>query len=375
MGALMSAFFAGYVLSQIPGGILADKFGARKVMVAGLVWWSVFTALTAKATSMNPMLAIRALFGIGEGVFPNAAVKCVSNWFPRSERGTATAILISSNSIGTAIAPIFAVAIMALWGWRTVFMSLFVPGLIIAVFIWFYIKDNPKDSKMVSAAEMAEYTEPEPVLAGSGPSLSWTSVLKMTSVWQCMLIWFTFDIAMWGFMAWLPTYLVKERGFEMVKMGIYASLPFLVAAIGTILGGMISDKWFAGRRKHPLSISLVLGALFIYLMYSSASSELAMLYQAISGFFLGFAAGAFWSLPLSIIPKEVMGTASGVVNVGGQLAGVVSPVAMGWLIQKTGGSFEAAFIFIVASVILSGVLTQFVSEDVMPEVTKEERTM
>lgn len=129
MGVVMSAFFIGYALCKIPGGILADRFGSRKVMLLGVACWSVFTVLTGFATSLVSLLVIRVLFGVGEGIFPAASYRALCNWFPKKERGLATGSMMSSNSFGPALAPLFVVAIMASWGWHMVFISLFMPGL------------------------------------------------------------------------------------------------------------------------------------------------------------------------------------------------------------------------------------------------------
>lgn len=105
VGAVISAFFFGYAIFQIPGGILADKYGPRKVMVTGISWWTVFAVLTGFMNSLSPMLVVRALFGIGEGVFPAASWKMIANWFPTKERSTANGIMMSSNFFGPAVAP------------------------------------------------------------------------------------------------------------------------------------------------------------------------------------------------------------------------------------------------------------------------------
>ena len=156
MGVVMSAFFLGYAACQIPGGILADKLGARKIMTGAIVWWSFFTFFTGMVGSLTSMLGIRVAFGVGEGMFPGGSWKSISNWFPVKERSTANAIMLSSNALGPALAPFFVVAVIATWGWRAVFMSLFVPGLIVSLLIWIYIKDHPQDSKHVGPQELAE---------------------------------------------------------------------------------------------------------------------------------------------------------------------------------------------------------------------------
>jgi sugar phosphate permease len=363
MGVVMSVFFAGYALCQIPGGMLADRFGSRRVMTSALVWWSAFTTFTGMASSLTSMLLIRVGFGIGEGVFPGGSWKSIAVWFPVKERATANAFMLSSNSLGPALAPLFVVAIMAAWGWRAVFYSLFIPGLLVSLLIWIFVTDKPAESKRVSVEELAEIQQVEPIIeTSSAAKVGFFDIIKVPVVWQCFIIWFAFDITLWGFMSWLPTYLVKVRGFELVKMGIVASLPFFAGTIGLIVGGWISDKYFANHRKTPLITSQLLGALFLYMTYTVASADMAIIYQTLAGGFLFMAMGAFWALPMNTIPKSVMGVSSSFINTAGQIAGFLSPIIIGYLVQASGGSFDTAFMFLIAGALVSSLVATTVVE-------------
>jgi sugar phosphate permease len=367
MGGVMSAFFAGYALCQIPGGLLADKFGARRLMVIALVWWSAFTAITGAVGSLASMLVVRVLFGVGEGIFPGGSFKTLATWCPVKERTTANAFVTASNSLGPALAPLFVVAVMAQFGWRAVFYSLFVPGIIMAVLIWIYIKDSPEKSARVSPGELAEIkgAEPGPQVLG-GKQATFKNIVKLPILWQCFFVWFAYDITMWGFMAWLPSYLVQQRGFSLVKMGITASLPFFVGAIGLVAGGYLSDKFFSGSRRIIFVISALLGCLLLYLTYTVTSPDLAVVYMTVNGFIFAFAVGAFWGIPMTVLPKEVMGASATTINFGGQIAGFISPLVMGFLVQKSGGTFGTAFTFLIAATLAAVVVALTIRERGFP---------
>jgi len=164
---------------------------------------------------------------------------------------------------------------------------------------------------------------------------------------------------MWGFMSWLPTYLVKERGFAMVKMGLATSVPFFAGFLGSIVGGWMSDKFFSkmSLRRIPFVVSLLIGAFFLYLSYTVTSANMAIVYLGCTGFFIYIGFGAFWAIPLTYLPKEVMGSSSGMINFGSQIGGFLAPMIMGWLIQTSGGKFEAAFMFMICAAIVSALLT------------------
>lgn len=353
MGVVMSAFFAGYALFQIPGGMLADKFGARKVMAIAVSWWSIFTAFTGMATTLISMLIIRFLFGLGEASFPGGSWKTVSTWFPKKERATANSFMLSSNSLGPAIAPLFVVGIMAAFNWRSVFYFLFIPGFIVVAAILIFIKDKPADSKMISPEELKLIEEKDSENKNAVKNLSFKDVIKLPVVWKIFFTFFAFDIVFWGFSSWIPTYLVKARGFQLVKMGIIASLPFFAGTIGTVLGGYISDKYCVGRRRDVIIVSNVLTAICLILTYTTSNETLAMTFLTLTGFFCCMAFGSIWALPMNILPPEVMGSSSGFINFAGQIAGFISPIAMGFLVQLAGGSFGTAFGLLVISSLVS----------------------
>lgn len=171
MGVVLSSFFAGYFVCQIPGGILADKFGARKVMTGAVLWWSVFTAVTGAASSLVQMIWIRFVFGIGEGLAPAATWRALANWTSMKDRGIANGLMMSSNALGPALAPLFVVAIMQAWGWRAVFYSLLIPGVLLCLWIWRSLPDRPVDCKGITQEELAELQENKEELGTSSTPL------------------------------------------------------------------------------------------------------------------------------------------------------------------------------------------------------------
>lgn len=361
-GAVLSAFFAGYALFQIPGGLLADKFGFRKMMTIGITWWSIFTFFTGRVMSYPLMLVCRCLFGIGEGSFPGASWKCIATYFPPKQRATATAIQSTVNTLGPAVASVVAAGIIAAFGWRHVFMFLAIPGLIVAFYFWKYAKDNPADHGRMTAEELAELQEGqvEPKNA-DGSSITFKSFFKKPLLWQMVLIWFLFDITFWGFVSWLPSYLMKVRGLSLMQTGFASAVPFVFGAVGTLAGGWLSDK-MSGKRKMLYIPNAIIAGGFLYLMYSVSSVDMAVIYQCASSFFMFLAMAAFWGIVMDSIPPHIMGSCSSTVNFGGQVAGFVSPFVMGYLISISGGSFDTAFFFLVIAILASAVVTLTVSK-------------
>jgi sugar phosphate permease len=347
MGGVLSAFFLSYSICQIPGGLLADKFGANRMITAGVACWSVFTALTGAVGSLSAMLVVRLLFGIGEGVFPPAAFKTIASWFPKREVGRANGFMLTTNSLGPALAPLFVSAVVIHWGWRVVFYSLFIPGLIAAAFAWIYIKDSPRESKRMYAKELAEYDDVAAQTTVAKAGLF--QLLKMPVVSWCFAALFLTNMAGWGIAAWLPTYLLKARGFSVAKMGIYASLPFFGGTIGYYLGGYLIDTKLLRERKHlVIIVGITIAAIFTYCAAIAPTGEWAILFLTVVYVCKQSGTSGIFTFPVATLPREVVGVAMGIVNTGGQAAGFISPLLVGYILTVTHGNYELVFYFFVA---------------------------
>lgn len=364
-GIILSAFFAGYALFQIPGGMLADKFGPKRVMAFAIAWWSVFTSLTGMVFSYPILLICRFVFGVGEGCFPGSSWKTIATYFPSCERATATAIQASVNTLGPAIASLVAAGIIATFGWRTVFIGLGIPGILISLIIYLYIKDDPHQHPRITAGELSELDSDGSTDTFAKPkeSIQFKQFLKMRILWQMVIIWFLFDITFWGFVSWLPSYLMKVRGFSVIKTGILGSLPFFVGTVGMLIGGYLSDR-FKGYRKWLFIPNTLIAAGFLYLTYSVTSADWAVVFQCVSSLFMFLAFAAFWGLVIDAIPPVIMGASSGTVNFGGQVAGFISPFVMGYLIDTNQGSFDLAFMFLIVAAIGSALVALTVNNKI-----------
>ena len=356
-GVLMSVFFAGYAIAQVPGGMLADRFGVRRVTTIAMLWWSTFAALTGSAGGLISMLAARFLFGLGEGVYPASAFKAVAVWFPPKERATANAVKLASTPLGGALAPLLVVGVMAFGTWRTVFHVLMIPGVVIALLFWLVVRDDPAKSPRVTRDELAELgVEEKAGVPKVGPRMSFRAALREPGMLGYFLVLFTFNIGNWGFTGWLPTYLVKERGFSATQMGVAASLPFFAATIGCLVGGWVSDRFFSRNRRIPIIATQLAAALFLWLTYTATSTATLIVFQTLTGFFLSFFSSTFWALPITTMPKALMGVVTGFINMAGQIAAFLSPILVGYLVGAAGGSFGSAFTLLIGSILLSCVL-------------------
>jgi sugar phosphate permease len=329
MGGALSAFFLGYALMQLPGGLLADRLGPNRVMTASIAGWSVFTALTGAVGSLPALLSIRALFGVCEGPFPSTAAKAIAIWFPPNEVGRANGVQLAAVNLGGALAPLVVAPVILVWGWRSAFQLLFVPGLIMTVLVWRFVKDSP--SPLSSSVERR------------GGKMPFTQVLKIPTVAWCAVTLFFGAMASWGLMNWLPTYLLQARGFSTAKMGIMTSLPFLSGAIGYYSGGHISDKYFSRKRHIPILTGLLVGAVTICAAAAAPSGEWAVAALVLGFLFMSAASAGLFTLPIVAVPPEAVGVAFGIINTCAQLAGLLSPLLVGYALNVTHGDFQMVF--------------------------------
>jgi sugar phosphate permease len=290
---------------------------------------------------------IRFLFGIGEGAYPSASLKGIAETFPKKERPRMASILMSSNYVGSAFAPLI-IAPMILWlGWRETFFIIGAAGIVFVLFYWLFIK-SPVQKEEKQSKKTEEKT-------------SLKQLLKMPLMWQLVIAWFGLSMVNKGLDSWMPTYLMNVRNLDLKAIGILTPLPFVAAGIAMTIGGWIMDKYFSGKEKYLLISSASLTAIFLYLMYNASSVAMVITFQALVYFFKSFVFATVTALPQKMFSKDIIGSASGMINLGGQSAGFVSPLMIGILISAFNGSYDAAFWFLIASAglsIISGLTIQ-----------------
>jgi len=346
LGSVLSVFFAGYALMQVPGGMVADRLGARRTVTVALVAWSLFTAATGLVKSFSAMLVVRALFGLSEGLFPPAAAKTIATWFPRQEVGRANGIKLAATQLGLVLAPPFAATLTLAWGWQSVFLSLLLPGLILVPIIWSILKDSP--TQVPTRGDLTKWE------GGEGPHekpVAATQLVKIPMILWCCAALFAASLATWGLMNWLPIYLLQARGFGVAKMGLFTSLPFFAGGLGYLSGGYLTDRYFNRRPHAPIVLSLAAAALSTYLAAIAPSGEWAVLCLVAAFFFLCIGLSGLFTFPLIVVPTGSVGVAYGVVGTCSQLAALASPILVGYVLDVTHGNFKLVFYCLVSSLL------------------------
>ncbi|MFM1654195.1 MFS transporter [Brevibacillus sp. B_LB10_24] len=345
LGVVLSTFFVGYAIMQIPGGWLADKYGSKKVIMIAILMWSIFTVATGLAWSLTSLIVIRLLFGLGEGAFPAASIKGVAEVFPKKDSPKMTSALLSSNYIGSALAPLLIAPMLISFGWRTMFLVIGVAGVLFVLVYGLIVRPAKTQERTAAGTEKAE----EKALQKQ----QMKELLKMPIMWQLVIAWFGLSLVNKGLDSWMPTYLLQVRHLDLKSIGILTPLPFIAAGISTAIGGWVMIRYFNGKEKYLLVISAALTAFFLYFMYTAQTVAMVITFQSIVYFFKSFVLAASMALPVKMLAEKVVGTAAGMINFGGQAAGFVSPVIIGFMITAFSGSYDAAFWFLIGAACLS----------------------
>ncbi len=360
MGAIFSAFVWAYALFQVPGGWLADRFGARNVLTIIVGYWSAMTAATAAATGAVSFIAVRFLFGMGEaGAFPSAT-RAMQLWYPREERGLVQGLTHSASRLGAAIAPPIVVLIITTLSWRWVF---YISGMIGIVWsVWWYLayRNLPEEHGLVNRAELARIRGVgedgeinEAHIERKAATVPWGTLIRSPNMWAIMCAYFTYVYCLYIFLAWLPSYLVEARGFTLLKVGLLASLPLFAGVIGDTVGGLATD-WLLKKtgntklaRRSVAIVGLLGCAVFIVPAALTEDAYVAVFCLSAAMFFLECTIGPAWSVPMDTGGKY-SGTVSGMMNMAGNFGGAMSPLVFGFLAQ--GGNWQAPFV--IAAVLL-----------------------
>lgn len=327
---------------QLPGGWLADRFGA-KVLIASVVLWSIFTGLTGAAWSMVSLAIIRFLFGIGEGGFQPSSSKIISQTFPTEKRAGAMSIMLSSAGIIALIVPVLSVSLMTTIGWRLTFVIMGVIGAVIAILYWLFIKLPQTDAPETNPSQRAQKG-------------SFAQLFKTPLMLNLFIAYFSLYAVNWGLVTWIPTYLVDVRGLNLVSLGWLQTIPGIAQLIGMLLSGYIIDRLARKREKLAGAFACIGISVLLYLMVTTASVYSFVVYQTIVMLVVSFVAILLPAVVLKNLPSAVAGSGMGLVNTGGQLAGFVTPLAIGFIVDAFNGSFFAAFWMLIIFAIICAIV-------------------
>ncbi|EIK96161.1 glucarate transporter [Pseudomonas sp. M47T1] len=365
MGWLFSAFAWAYMLLQLPGGLAIDRFGSIKVLGVAIIAWAAITAAIGSVALMPvgvaffAIFALRFLVGVAEAPCFPANSKIVSLWFPTAERGTATSIFNASQYFAAVVFTPLLAWISTRWGWPWIFYVMGAAGVAIGVVFMARIK-APVEHPALSRAELEVMRQGGASLrehaAAPGKPQGWhdtwasaRALLGQRMFLGIYLAQFCISTLTFFFLTWFPVYLVQQRGLSILNAGLLAAIPAIFGFIGGISGGLVSD-WMLRKglsltlaRKLPIFVGMALSMSMMVCNYVHTDA-LVVVFMALA--FFGKGMGALgWAIIADVSPKRSAGMNGAIFNTFGSIAGIVTPVVIGYMVQAM-GSFNGALIYV-----------------------------
>lgn len=382
MGLLFSVFSWSYVASQIPGGLFLDRFGSKLTYFLSMTFWSLFTLAQGLVHGIGALLVFRLGLGVSEApCFPTNS-RVVATWFPQNERAMATGTYTVGEYIGLAFFSPFLFMLMGAFGWRSLFFVVGGVGLVFGLIWWMFYRE-PRDHPSANQAEL-DYIEAggglthrkkdvsAATLAGASTKsgFEWRTIgrlLKHRQLSGICLGQFAGNSTLVFFLTWFPTYLATERHMAWLKIGFFAIMPFIAASIGVMFGGFFSD-WLLRRgksanvaRKLPIIAGLLLASTIILANYVESNAAVIVILSV--AFFAQGMAALGWTLVSDIAPEGLLGVTGGIFNFAANLAGIVTPLVVGFIVAAT-GSFVGALVFIGAIAMVGALSYIFIVGDI-----------
>jgi MFS family permease len=368
LGLVFSAFATAYACCGVPGAWLSDRFGARRMLTISGVVWSLATIVTGFSHGLMAIVTARFFVGVGEAPIYATAARVISTWIPEHRRGLAQGVMHGSGRFANALAPLIVTALIVWLTWRFAFVALGAITLVFFAFLYVWFRDEPREHPSITAGELA-VLRPAGAPAMTARTLEpivWPDLLRR--VWPASAACFAHGWMLWFFLNWVPTYFSSRYGMKIESSAVFSTLVLLGGTLGTMMGGALSD-WHFRITKNRLRARrdvIIFGFLssIIGLVPLLFSNNLVLNASGLGlAFFLSeLADSPLWLVGAEVAPKHA-GTSSALTFAGMALAGAVSPLIVGKLLDLTGGDWSIAFMASIAVMVLGPLFSLFIRLD------------
>ncbi|MBE6183327.1 MFS transporter [Bacillus ginsengihumi] len=333
-GLAAGIFFIGYMVLQVPGGMIAEKGSAKRFIAWSILAWGGLAVISGFVQSPTQLLMIRFLLGVAEGGIWPAILVIISNWFPNEERGRANAFFIMNIAIASIITGPLSGWILTFSNWRMVFIIEGIISLALIV-IWLpFIYDKPEDAKWISKEELdyllRKRREEQEKIKEIQTNTSFIGILKKANTWKLIFIYFFYQTGIYGFSLWLPTIIKELTHTGMGNVGLLSIFPYIGTIVGLYLFAQLSDR--SMNRKLYTALPMICFAICLFFSVEFTSHIwISFAFLIGCGVFLQSASSIFWTIPPLLFSPEVAGRTRGLINALGNLGGFLGPYIVGWL--------------------------------------------
>ena len=349
LGLAFSAFSIPYAIFQLIGGVIGDKLGARLVLTGGCIIVALATILTGAVGGLASLFLLRLALGFGEGAAFPTATRAMSSWTPKGKWGFAQGITHSFSRIGIAIAPPLVAALLAIVSWRGSYVIVGAATLLWPIaWVWFF-RNDPREHPSITADQLR--TLPPPRGRSSGP-LPWLRLARR--MLPVTIVDFCYGWTLWLFLTWIPSFFFQNYHLNLQSSALFSAGVFIAGIVGDTLGGIVSDHLLRKTgsliiaRRHVIVAAFLGGFVFLFPVVLVHQLKIAAICLSLAFFSVEFIVAPIWSIAMDIAPRYA-GSASGMMNFGFGLAGIISPLSFGYLVDRTG---SWVFPFIVSLALL-----------------------
>ena len=328
-GLILSSFGLGYLLAQIPGGVMADRWGSRVILIIGPVMWALFTGATAFATTLVDFITVRILFGLSEGLLIAAIFKTVGDSFDSEERPRALAICLSAGALGPLVAGPLVGSLLSAFNWQMAFFALAPPALLASLIAYW-------------ALPQRELKTP------ARPKRYFLRMLSEPSFWLMGAAYLGYNIAFWGYLGWMPSYLAQAHHINLKSMGFLGGIPYAFGLVGLLLEGWLGGGLLRRYHSQMIVVSLLCAGIAEFLAYRAESLPFTLAGLCGAAFFLYGCWGSLGAFIIDLAPPAERATYAGGISAAGQVGGLVAPGIVGFLVNAS-GSYASGFGFMIAA--------------------------
>jgi len=362
LGFVFSAFALTYALAMIPGGIIGDKLGARKMMAICGVLWGLGTLMTGLSTGLTTLLLARFVVGLGESPIVPASARALTAWMEPERRAFAQGITHAFARLGNASTPIIVAGLIAATSWHLAFIILGIASLAwVVLWLWYY-RDNPKDHPGITRNDIARLP---PEIGKTVKPMRWAPLLK--ALWPATLASFCHGWVLWFFLNWMPSFFAQQYHLNIAHSAIFSSGVFFSGVVGTTLGGVLSD-WVLRKTgdirlaRRSVIVAGFLGPVIFFIpLFMHPTVTVAALSLAAALFLSELMTAPLWAVAMDLAPNHAA-TSSGIMNSGLGLAAAVSPPLVGWMVDRS-GSWQSVFTLSMCLLLIGPIAAQWIRPD------------
>jgi len=346
VGLVFSAFAYPYLVFQIVGGWVSDRFGARRTLTISAIIWALATILTGMVGTLTAMLFARVLLGFGEGATFPSATRAMSDWTPKGKRAFSQGITHSSARLGNALTPPLVAWLITVATWRGSFVILGIISLGWAILWSFYFRDDPRTHREITSQELELLPDYLSSAEKKKDPVPWSPLIRR--MFPVTVVYFCYGWTLWLYLAWIPSFFMHSYRLNLASSALFSSGVFFAGVLGDTLGGVLSDGILRKTgslnkaRRNLVVVGFLCSLISMLPILFSHNVVWAAICLSLAFFFSEFTIGPMWAIPMDIAPR-FSGSASGLMNTGSALAAIISPLVFGYVIDKT-GNWELPFL-------------------------------